>query len=136
MFAREIMQTYPNEGLAPEDAATVKPFNPDPPVVSASTDVGDISWVVPTTSMRAATWVPGTAPHSWQAVAAGGTNIGRKGMLVAAKSLSLAAMDLFNDGSIVEQAKAELMKRRGEDFQYECLLGDREPPLDYRASYR
>ncbi len=135
-FAREIMGTYPNEGLTPQDAETVKAFNPNPPVVSASTDVGDISWVVPTTSMRAATWVPGTAPHSWQAVAAGGTNIGRKGMLVAAKSLSLAALDLYDDPTIVDKAKEELLQRRGSDFQYECLLGDREPPLDYRASYR
>ena len=135
-FAREIMQTYPNDGLTPEDANTVKPYNPSPPVVSASTDVGDISWVVPTTSMRGATWVPGTAPHSWQAVAAGGTSIGRKGMIVASKSMSLAAIDLFTNPSVIENAKAELVERRGEGFEYQSLLGDRKPPLDYRSSYR
>jgi len=44
-----------------------------------STDVGDVSWVVPTVGLRTSTWVPGTAPHSWQAIAAGGTSIGTKG---------------------------------------------------------
>ena len=134
-FASEIMQTFPHHGLTPESAAQVMPYNPNPPVVSASTDVGDISWVVPTTSMRAATWVPGTAPHSWQAVASGGTSIGRKGMMVAAKSLSLAAVDIFRNPSIAERAKEELLEKRGENFTYESLLGDREPPLNYRTSY-
>lgn len=60
-----------------------------------STDVGDVSWQVPTVEMRAATWVPGTAPHSWQAIAAGGTSIGHKGMMVAAKTMALTAIDLY-----------------------------------------
>ena len=50
-----------------------------------STDVGDVSWNVPTTGLRTATWVPGTPVHSWQAIAAGGTSIGTKGMHIAAK---------------------------------------------------
>ena len=47
--------------------------------------MGDVSWVVPTVQLYAATWVPGTVAHTWQATAAGGTSIGVKGMLVAAK---------------------------------------------------
>ena len=105
-------------------------------MVSASTDVGDISWVVPTASMRAATWVPGTTSHSWQAVAAGGMSIGRKGMMVAAKSLAISAVDLFTNPKITDDAKKELIERRGVDFKYESLLGDIDPPLDYRASYK
>lgn len=97
-----------------------------------STDVGDVSWVVPTTGLRTATWVPGTAAHSWQAIAAGGTSIGFKGMLVAAKTLALTAMDLFNNQEIIENAAGELIERRGENFQYKTLLGDRDPPLRYR----
>jgi aminobenzoyl-glutamate utilization protein B len=92
----------------------------------------DMSWVVPTGGMGAATWVPGTAAHSWQAVAAGGTTIGLKGMLVAAKTLALTAMDVFRDPAIAARAKEELLKKRGSDFRYESLVGDREPPLDYR----
>lgn len=78
------------------------------------------------------TWAPGTSAHSWQAVAAGGTSIGRKGMLVAAKTLALTAIDIFQNPEITAKAREELEKIRGKDFVYQSLLGDREPPLDYR----
>lgn len=98
-----------------------------------STDVGDVSWVVPTAGLRTATWVPGTSAHTWQAVAAGGMSIGKKGMINAAKTLALTALDIFNDPSIINKATMELKRRRGGDnFVYDPLLGDREPPLDYR----
>jgi aminobenzoyl-glutamate utilization protein B len=97
-----------------------------------STDVGDVSWVVPTVGLRAATWVPGTSAHSWQAIAAGGTSIGSKGMQVAAKTLALTAVDLFQSPQVIAAARQELLERRGKDFEYEALLGDRGPPLDYR----
>jgi len=97
-----------------------------------STDVADVSWVVPTTGLRTATWVPGTAAHSWQAIAAGGTSIGTKGMPVAAKTLALTAIDLMTDPALRAAAKAEYEKRVGPDFVYVPLVGDRKPPLDYR----
>lgn len=97
-----------------------------------STDVGDVSWAVPTAGMRSATWVPGTGGHSWQAVAAGGTSIGTKGMIIAAKTMALTAIDLFKDPAITIVAREELMQRRGKEFIYVPLAGDREPPLDYR----
>ena len=97
-----------------------------------STDVGDVSWVVPTGGIRVATWVPGTSSHSWQAIAAGGTTIGYKGMQVAAKVLANTALDIFKDPAIVKKAKAEHENLRGKDFKYTSMLGDREPPLDYR----
>ena len=97
--------------------------------------MGDISWVVPTTSFRAATWVPGTASHSWQAVAAGGTDIGMKGMMVAAKTLASSALDLFLDPKLLDVAQEELKAKRGMEFEYESLIGDIPPPLDYRKDY-
>jgi aminobenzoyl-glutamate utilization protein B len=97
-----------------------------------STDVADVSWVVPTTGLRTATWVPGTPAHSWQAIAAGGTTIGVKGMVVAAKTLALTAADLFSDPKTLEAATAEYRKRVGPEFVYRPLVGDRPPPLDYR----
>lgn len=97
-----------------------------------STDVGDVSWVVPTVGLRTSTWVPGTVPHSWQAIAAGGTSIGTKGMLVAAKVLALTARDLMLDADLRAAGRREFESRRGENFVYKALLGDREPPLDYR----
>ena len=97
-----------------------------------STDVGDVSRAVPTVSLRTATWVPGTAAHSWQAVAASGTSYGAKGTQHAAKAMVLAAVELYTNPELRETAKAEFKAARGEDYVYESLLGDREPPLDYR----
>ncbi|MEM7277458.1 MAG: amidohydrolase, partial [Pseudomonadota bacterium] len=97
-----------------------------------STDVGDVSIAVPTVGLRTATFVPGTSSHSWQAVAAAGSSIGFKGTQVAAKTMTLAAMELFRNKAMREAAKQEHAQRLGDDFVYEALLGDREPPLDYR----
>jgi aminobenzoyl-glutamate utilization protein B len=133
-FAQEINATFV-ESVNPGLANTIEAYNPNPEIVSASTDVGDISWVVPATSLRAATWVPGTSSHSWQAVAAGGMSIGNKGMMVAAKSLALSAIDLLNQPDILAAAKKELLEKRGDNFKYEALLGDIDPPLEYRVGY-
>jgi len=97
-----------------------------------STDVGDVSWVVPTAGITTATWVPGTAPHSWQAVAAGGTSIGHKGMMVAAKTMALSIIDVYSNPKLIDEAWKEFRKRTGENFKYESLIGDRPPALDYR----
>ncbi|HIG57216.1 MAG TPA: amidohydrolase [Candidatus Latescibacteria bacterium] len=129
-FAEDIRTTLGRTKLALGSEAEIQPFALWDS--KGSTDVGDVSWIVPTSDLGTATWVPGTASHSWQAVAAGGTGIGSKGMIVAAKVLALTAVDLFLQPELVATAKAELMERRGEDFVYAPLLGDREPPLDYR----
>ena len=97
-----------------------------------STDVGDVSWVVPTAGLSTATWVPGTSAHSWQAVAAGGMGIGSKGMLLAAKVLATTAVDLYTKPGLIRDARREFGQRRGPEFRYQSLVGDRAPPLDYR----
>jgi aminobenzoyl-glutamate utilization protein B len=102
-------------------------------VSPASTDVGDVSWVVPTVQVYTATWVPGTVAHSWQATAAGGTSIAVKGMLVAAKTMALTGAVLFASPSTIAAAKAELDAKRGATFRYETALGERKPALDYRV---
>ncbi len=53
-------------------------------------------------------------------------------MEVAARTLALTAIDLMRDPNLIAAARREFESRRGEDFEYEALLGDREPPLDYR----
>ena len=99
-----------------------------------STDVGDVSWLIPTGGISVATWVPGTAAHSWQAVAAGGTTIGLKGTKLAASALTATALRIFKNPEIAEQAKRELQNAVGPNFNYKALLGDRKPPLDYRMN--
>jgi aminobenzoyl-glutamate utilization protein B len=132
-FAEEIIKTFPQGVVAsPEDAGKIVPFAVIEKGAGGSTDVGDVSWLVPTAGLGTATWVPGTSAHTWQAVAAGGMSIGQKGMMVAAKTLTLTAMDIFKDPSVTVKAKAELDRRRGAGFKYEALTGDRKPPLDYR----
>ena len=117
--------------LPPIDSAN-SVLAPEAGIGSASTDLGDVSWRVPTVQLTAATWVPGTPAHSWQAVSAGGMSIGVKGMLVAAKSMSLMAIDLFSDPVHLAKARAEFEQRRGPGFKYTTRLADRKPALDYR----
>ena len=133
-FAKSISETFENpETDDPAAAAArVEPFQVIRKGRGGSTDVGDVSWAVPTVGLRTATWVPGTSAHSWQAIAAGGMSIGMKGMVVAAKTMTLTAMDLFRNPELLQQARTELDEQRGNDFVYKALLGDREPPLDYR----
>ena len=129
-YASEIYTTFfePDNKIGSQEL--VRPFNTSHGY--GSTDVGDVSWNVPTAGLRTATWVPGTASHSWQAVASGGTSIGLKGAELAAKTLAKSAVEIFSNPSIIIDSKNELKTRVGNDFQYKPLLGDREPPLDYR----
>ncbi|MEE4279250.1 MAG: amidohydrolase [Halieaceae bacterium] len=129
-FAREIQATLGDKLPPIDSAAEVQPMRFTRG--KASADTGDVSWTVPMAAMRAATWVPGTPAHSWQAVAAGGMSIGHKGMMVAAKTLALTAIDLFTKPDVLAAAKAEFDERTGPDFEYAALLGDRAPALDYR----
>jgi aminobenzoyl-glutamate utilization protein B len=130
-FAERLQKTEAFTAVPLETTAKVKPLAIGHPG-AASTDVGDVSWVVPTVQLSAATWVPGTAAHSWQAVAAGGMSIGFKGMMVAAKTMALTGADLFGSPATVAAAKAELVARRGPSFKYETALGNQKPQLDYR----
>jgi aminobenzoyl-glutamate utilization protein B len=130
-FAEKILNTYSGD-YSMEQASQIQPYSLAPKGSSGSTDVGDISWKVPTAGMSAATWVPGTSAHTWQAVAAGGTSIGIKGMMVAAKTITLTAVDLYLNPSITEKAEKELQKKIGNNEPYEALIGNRKPPLDYR----
>jgi aminobenzoyl-glutamate utilization protein B len=99
-----------------------------------STDVGDVSWVVPTAGFSTACWVPGTPGHSWQAVAAGGTTIGRQGMLLAAKTLATSTWDLLHSPDTLAAAKIEHTKRRNGREYKPLLVPGQKPPLDYRNS--
>tara|TARA_B100001989_G_scaffold126339_1_gene89287 strand:+ start:1487 stop:2875 length:1389 start_codon:yes stop_codon:yes gene_type:complete len=128
-FAAEIYKTLLNPDSVIGDQQNIAPL-----VLSqtkGSTDVGDVSWKVPTSGVRIATWVPGTSSHSWQAVAAGGTTIGTKGSTLAAKALANSAMRLYLEPKIIEDAWTEHKENIG-DHEYAALLGDRKPPLDYR----
>ena len=131
-YANTIYKTFVKPSLKIGSQENVSPFKTSHSY--GSTDVGDVSWVVPTAGIRTATWVPGTAAHSWQAVASGGTSIGIKGTELAAKTMAATAVEIFTNPSIVQAAKNELNQRVGDDFIYKALLGERSPPLNYRVN--
>lgn len=120
-FARQIRATLSDDEKdshnIPETrgldlAEKLPPFRPHAGLHSASTDVGDVSWMIPTAQFRAAVWAIGTAPHSWQAVAQGKSQLAYKGMLLAAKVMASAAGELLKNPRLIEEAKAELVQAR------------------------
>jgi len=97
--------------------------------MGGSTDVGDVSYVVPVIRLRATTAPNGTPWHSWAVTACGGMSIGHKGMAYAAKALSMTMVDLFQDEQLRKDVKAEFAERKG-DYIYEPIIPDGPPPLN------
>ncbi len=131
VFAQKIQSSYLFKVPNISTSDSIRPLKLDMDAGGGSTDVGDVSYALPTVGLRAATWVPGTPAHSWQAVACGGTEIGTKGMMVAAKTMALTAIDLFSNPDYIEKAKKEFILSKG-NYIYEPLVGNRKPPLNYR----
>ncbi len=129
-WAMELQQSLGDAAKPLSSAAQIQPYNRS--LGYGSTDVGDVSYATPTVGVRTATWVPGTSSHSWQAVAASGHSIGHKGAQVAAKAMALMAVELFTNPQLRASARTEFDAARGEGHVYQSLLGDRDPPLDYR----
>jgi aminobenzoyl-glutamate utilization protein B len=130
-FAESIRKTLPLDRARPLGSQEgIQP--PAEGYFSASSDVGDVSWIVPTAALNTATFVPGVPAHSWQSTACAGMSIGRKGMVVAAKTLALSAMDLFTDPGELKAAKESFEQRRA-GYKYESRIpADHKPPLNYR----
>jgi len=101
------------------DAIDELPAQPDHN--AGSTDVGDISWHVPTGGFSAACFAAGSPGHSWQNVAAIGSPIGHKGMMVAAKVLALSAVELLQDAAVLKEAQADF-RGRMKDVEYTTVI--------------
>lgn len=135
-FALELQKTLGLETVPSLDLASiVQPLRPfDPNGAAASTDVGDVSWTVPTIGLVAATFVPGVAAHTWQAAASTGMSIGQDGMVIASKVLALTAVDLFTDPQLVLAAKADFDKKLAGKSYHSPIPEGQKPPLDYRGN--
>ena len=96
--------------------------------MGGSTDVGDVSFLVPVVRMGATVAPKGTPWHSWAVVACGGMSIGHKGMVYAAKALGMSMVDLFTDKALLQSIKEEFKERKG-DYQYKALLPAGPPPI-------
>lgn len=98
-----------------------------------STDVGTVSWVVPTVQMRGATYAIGTPGHSWQLVAQGKSGIAEKGMEHAAKVMAATATALFEDPAKIAAARADFEKRRNGRPFVNPIPDDVQPELPEAA---
>jgi len=128
-FADELQKSLTNSADRPKPD-TVKTDKSAPPGV-ASSDAGDVSWNVPLAQLTAATFVPGVSAHTWQAAACAGTSIGRKGMVVAARTLALGAIELFENPDEVKAARAAFEKRRAGRKWTTRITPDSKPRLNY-----
>lgn len=127
-FAKKIQEATekPQIGLVSE----IKPMEETlEHSLGGSTDVGDVSWVVPTIRMSATTAPNGTPWHSWAVVASGGMSIGHKGMAYAAKALAMTMVDLYQNEALRNEIKAEFKQKKG-DYVYKGIVPDGPPPLN------
>ncbi len=110
-----------NEEVEPLPA---KPF----PAAGGSTDVGDVSWFVPTSGLSTVCFAADSPGHSWQNTAAVGSPIGHKGLVVAAKVLGMSAIDLLRDEKTLKEARADLDKRlAGRKYTTRVPKGQKAP---------
>lgn len=128
-FGKELQSSFTGKIPSLDSARFIKPLESEKN--QGSTDVGDVSYVVPTVGLTTATWIPGTPAHSWQAAACGGKDMAVRATILASKALAYTAIDLFLDPTLIIKAKEELKLTKG-DYQYKALLGDRKPALNYR----
>jgi aminobenzoyl-glutamate utilization protein B len=129
-FAERLAKTFGGEAQL---GSQERVLAPDEGYGSGSTDVGDVSWALPTAQFTTATFVPGTPGHSWQSAACAGTTIGRKGMRIAAKTLALTAADLLTDPRHLEAAQTSFEKRRAGHGYRSRVPADQKAPLNYRG---
>ena len=90
-----------------------------PVAMPGSTDVGDVSYVVPTVMYMYAAETKGTPGHSWQLVAQSGTELMHDGMMHNAKVMALTGMKLLQNPELVKQAKEEFDSY---GVEYDCLI--------------
>ncbi|WP_368655246.1 M20 family metallopeptidase [Ornithinibacillus sp. 4-3] len=99
----------------------ITPYQPGEKVKPVSTDVGDVSWVVPTAQCTTATWAIGTPGHSWQVVSQGTTSIAKKAMLQTGKILALTAIEVLENKELLEEIKQE-HEAKFKNRTYECPI--------------
>ncbi len=98
-------------------------------VAPGSTDVGDVSWIVPTNQIGTACMAMGTPAHSWQEVAQTSTSIGHKGMMIAAKVLALAAVEFLSNPDLCIQANKELDEKLGDKGYRSPIASNIQPNI-------
>jgi aminobenzoyl-glutamate utilization protein B len=146
-FAAEIQKTLSEEDIHSDYLRVGLPMRKDTPLCDfivpidvrgepmiGSTDVADVSWVVPTVEARVATQAIGTPGHSWQLVAQGKSAAAHKGMVHAAKIMAATAIDALTDTTLIDRAKADIRERTS-TTPYVCPIPrEVNPPLQPRPA--
>ena len=108
----DIATSYSRVGVVPKPGEVLAqrniPLGTKGAPMRGSTDVADVSWVVPTVQAHGATYAIGTPGHSWQLTAQGKTPAAHKGMVHVAKVMAGTALDALSDPALIARAKAEL----------------------------
>jgi aminobenzoyl-glutamate utilization protein B len=130
---KDIASVYHSIGMDPTDrplADFLVPMDAKRNPQIGSTDVGDVSWVVPTVQVHAPTIAIGTPLHTWQVVAQGKTPAAHKAMVQAAKAMAGLGIKALMEPNLIVAAKADL-KRRTARTPYVCPMPESvTPPLD------
>nr|WP_275984180.1 amidohydrolase [Paenibacillus hamazuiensis] len=139
-FARAIQATYSSEEMKRVHAGNgkvlsdkINPYSVEPDFLHASTDVGDVSWMVPTGQIYVTTCAYGTPVHSWQMVAQGKSSVAHKGLLLAGKVMAASAIEMMQNPELIEKAKAE-HKQQLEGEVYVSLLPAEAKPAPIRRA--
>ncbi len=108
----------------------MKPLADEPgPISGGSTDVAEVSYIVPTVGLSVTTAAAGIPWHSWAATACHGTEASVKGAVVAAKVMALTGVDLLTNGELLEEAQAFFEEQTGGEPYESPLPPGQEPPL-------
>ena len=94
-----------------------------------STDVGDVSFIVPVARLGVSTAPKDVPWHSWAVVACGGMSIGHKGMIYATKALGMTLIDMFVEEKLRNEMKLEFTNRKG-NYVYQALVPEGPPPIN------
>ncbi len=95
-----------------------------------SSDVADVSWVVPTSMISVPTWAVGTPGHSWNVTAQGKSAVAHKGMDLAAQIMANIALDMLEKPELIEKAKADLKENlKGRSYEKECFIPKDKKPV-------
>jgi aminobenzoyl-glutamate utilization protein B len=134
----DITASYLRAGVAPKEDTPlcdfVVPLEVKGEPMIGSTDVGDVSWVVPTVQARVATHAIGTPGHSWQITAQGKSGSAHKGLIYAAKAMAGTAVDAFADPALIERSKADLAKRIARHPYASPIPANVQPPIVQRPA--
>jgi aminobenzoyl-glutamate utilization protein B len=130
---KDIASVYRSIGMDPTDrplADFIVPLDAKRNPLIGSTDVGDVSWVVPTVQVHAPTVAIGTPFHTWQVVAQGKSPHAHKAMVQAAKAMAALGVQALNEPGLIAAAKADLNKRTARTPYVSPLPDSVAPPLD------